>query len=298
MDIKHLRSFIAVAEELNFRKAAERLNMTQPPLSLQLKNLEDELGIKLLDRGRNKRISLTTAGKFFLEDARAVVKAAEKAYRDARHHAEGRTGQLRVGFTDDFLFSILPKLISDFLLQYPDVLLTYSMSISREIIRKLDSGALDLGLVCLPIQRLDPRYSVVELPPSRVVVLLPEQHRLADQESIWLDELKDEPVTLMPTETFSGFSAHLSRIYSHAQLTPTPLAFGENATMMAQVIAHGGGITLASETSVPPQWPGIRQVQLKDENPYVDMGLIYNVENTSRAIIENFKNMVLQQFSP
>lgn len=294
MDIKHLRSFIAVAEELNFRKAAERLNITQPPLSLQIKNLEDELGVKLLERGRNKRISLTMVGRNFLEDARAVLLTTERAYRDARHHAEGRVGHLRIGFTDDFLFSKLSSLISSFLHLYPEVQVTHSMNISRENIRQLDTGELDVVLACFPIERLDPRSVVVELSPIRIVALLHEQHPLAERDSIWLRELKDEPVMLMPTDIFSGFSAHLSRLYSHAKITPIPFAFGQNTTMMAQIIAAGNGITLATETSFPPNWPGIRQVSLKDDNPFVDAGLIYNTGSASPVIVENFRGIIEQ----
>lgn len=292
-----MRSFIAVAEELNFRKAAERLNLTQPPLSLRLKHLEQELGVKLLERGGNKRISLTVAGRLFLDDARRVVQAAEKACRDARDHAEGRLGHLRIGFTDDFLFSKLPTLIAEFLCRYPDVQVTHSMTLSREIISQLDAGSLDVALACFPIQRLDPRFIVMELPPIRIVALLHENHPLADRETIFLKELKDEPVMLMPTEIFSGFSIHLSRLYAHAQITPLPLAFGQNATMMAQIVAaRGGGIVLASETSVPAGWPGIRRIDLQDPQPYVDAGLIYNAENISHTIVENFREMVEQQF--
>lgn len=297
MDIKHLRGFIAVAEELNFRKAAERLNLTQPPLSLQLKNLEEELGVKLLERGRNKRVSLTVAGRFFLDDARAVVQAAEKAFRDARHHADGRLGHLRIGFTDDFLFSKLPALLADFMQRYPEVRISHSMTISKEIVRQLDAGELDVALVCLPIQRLDPNFIVVELPPIRIVALVHQDHPLAARDAIWLKELRDDPILLMPTEIFSGFSAHLSRLYAHAQVTPVPLAFGQNSTMMAQIIAAGGaGIVLASETSVPAEWPGIRRLELKDPQPFVDAGLIYNAGNASRTIVENFRKLVEERF--
>ncbi|HSU48253.1 MAG TPA: LysR family transcriptional regulator, partial [Arthrobacter sp.] len=144
-----LAGFIAVAEELHFGRAAERLNMTQPPLSRQIQKLEKSVGAELLERD-NRRVQLTHAGQAFLEEARRLLALAERAPATARRIASGRSGVLRIGFTAASGFSILGPLLEEISAALPDVDIDLQELVTGEQIQALLTGELDLGLARPP----------------------------------------------------------------------------------------------------------------------------------------------------
>jgi DNA-binding transcriptional LysR family regulator len=147
MELRHLRYFVAVAEELHFTRAAERLHLGQPPLSQQIQALEAELGVALFMRTRRK-VSLTVAGERFLLRAREILAAAAEAADEARRAARGEMGELRVGFTASLsMTSFFPALIYDYRLHYPQVALTLREMFSEDQCQALIGGKLDVGFV-------------------------------------------------------------------------------------------------------------------------------------------------------
>jgi Transcriptional regulator len=143
------RSFVAVAEELHFGRAAERLNMTQPPLSRQIQKLERSVGVELLDRD-NRRVALTAAGHAFLIDAKRLVVAAERAPDNARRIAAGQLGEIRIGFTAASGFSLLGPLLAEISERMPKVHLDLSELVTQEQVNALLDGDLDMGLARPP----------------------------------------------------------------------------------------------------------------------------------------------------
>jgi DNA-binding transcriptional LysR family regulator len=189
-----LAGFIAVAEELHFGRAAERLNMTQPPLSRQIQKLEKSVGAELLERD-NRRVQLTHAGRAFLEEARRLLALAERAPATARRIASGRSGVLRIGFTAASGFSILGPLLEEISAALPDVDIDLQELVTGEQIQALMTGELDLGLARPPFdgEIFDSRLLYREA----MVVAVPAGHPLTrlgrDLESA---DLKDEPLIM------------------------------------------------------------------------------------------------------
>ena len=207
LDLKHLRTFIAVAEELSFRKAAERLNLTQPPVSLQIRNLEDELGEKLFDRGGRRKIQLTAAGRILLEGARETLRMAERTAENVALYSQGSSGHLRIGHSDDFLHGLLPRTLARYHSDFPGVRVSLTARPSARVTEQLLAGELDLGFVCLPIPRLDTSIVMQPLPSTPIVAVVATTHPLAGRQKIWLRELEEESFLLLPTDMMSGFSS-------------------------------------------------------------------------------------------
>src|SRR5580704_7940523 len=151
MELRQLRYFIAVAEELHFRRAAERLHISQPPLSQQIRALEDELGFVLLTRTR-RRVQLTPAGEAFLRDARIVLAELESAVATARRIDAGQTGRLRVGFVGSALLSIVPGTVERFRASRPGVAIELRERSTVDQQRAVAAGVVDVGLVRPPIE--------------------------------------------------------------------------------------------------------------------------------------------------
>jgi DNA-binding transcriptional LysR family regulator len=189
-----LTGFIAVAEELHFGRAAERLNMTQPPLSRQIQKLEKSVGTELFERD-NRKVQLTAAGSAFLEEARRLLALAERAPLTARRIASGRSGLLRIGFTAASGFSILGPLLEEISAILPDVDVDLQEMVTGEQIQALETGELDLGLARPPFDRdlFDSRLLFRE----SMMVAVPAGHMLARRGGTVTDEdLKDEPLIM------------------------------------------------------------------------------------------------------
>jgi len=288
MDLKHLRTFIAVAEELSFHKAADRLNLTQPPVSLQIKNLEEELGVQLIERGGRKKMQLTAAGKILLEGARETLRVAERTAESVALFSEGKRGHLRLGPSDDFQHGLLPKPLARYPAKFPGVRVSLQQRPSARVTEQLLNGELDLGFVCLPIPRLDTSIVMRPLPSTPIVAIVPATHTLAGKDKVWLRELGDEPFYLLPTDMMSGFSSQVARLFAQAGISPRSIGMAETSNITAQIIANGFGVTLASLSSIEHRIEGVRILQLKDSKPELELGLIYAYADRDLPLIQGF----------
>jgi LysR family transcriptional regulator, benzoate and cis,cis-muconate-responsive activator of ben and cat genes len=209
-ELRHLRYFIAVAEELNFSRAAQRLHMAQPPLSVAIRNLEEELGVTLLERS-TRVVRLTEAGGVFLEGARRTVAEADAAFAAAKRTASGDLGTLRVGYNWSARFETLPALGKAFSAQRPEVeLLTEEMRPNR-MVAALRGGAIDVAVALFPDVVGELSYKTIRREP--IVAVLSEDHPLAGEEAIELRALADE-FLLFPREVaprLHDFYANLCR---------------------------------------------------------------------------------------
>lgn len=190
MDMRHLRCFVAVSEELHFGRAAERLHLTQPPVSLAIKELEEELGVVLLER-TSRRISLTRVGEDALRDARAVLSAADTMRRRAHEAAQGLVGSLSIGFISTPAYSFLPSTLQSFTGDFGRVKLNLQEGVTDQILQDVESGSLDIGLV----------FRIPELPAAMdsrlvqtepLVIALNDSHPLAGSSRIALEALSHE----------------------------------------------------------------------------------------------------------
>lgn len=190
-----LRCFVAVAEELHFRRAAARLNMTQPPLSRHIQMLEHELGAPLLERG-SRSVRLTAAGETLLRDARRLLLLAEEATRTTRRVARGEAGAVVIGFTAASSYHVLPGLVSLIRAKLPDISLTLREKVSNEQLEALRAGQLDFGLLRPPVTL--PGVQAARVHREPLLVALPRDHPLATQPTVDLASLAGQPLITYP----------------------------------------------------------------------------------------------------
>jgi DNA-binding transcriptional LysR family regulator len=249
MELRHLRYFIAVAEELHFGRAALRLQVAQPPLSRQIQDLEREVGAALLERTK-RRVALTPAGHAFLERARRSLEQANLAVTAARRAARGQSGSLSVGFVGSATYGLLPQVLRRFRRQSPDVELVLVEMGSTAQQRAVAEGRLDLGLIRIPKDRagLDPSLAELVLQREPLVICLPRNHPLAQSDPLPLAAMRDEPFILFPREERPSYSDLVLDACAKAGFAPTIAQQTQEMQTAVSLVAAGIGVTLVPDS--------------------------------------------------
>jgi DNA-binding transcriptional LysR family regulator len=284
MELRHLRYFVAVAEELSFRGAADRLHMAQPPLSSQIKGLEQELGVQLLER-TTRSVNLTHAGRVFLEEARAVLSAstqAEQRTRDAQH---GLAGTLRVGIIAPVAGAWLAKILRRFRQRYPGVQLSLFDLTSTEQLRRLHDQELDAGLLRPPVT--DPGLDYKFVGESRQVLALPAGHRLAGKKRLqWKDFHQQELVLIHPSAQhgfYDSFFAECAKVGAE----PHPVQYANDIQTKMWLISAGFGIAPTTASLGEVKRPGLVFRALPPGLPPVQAVLTWRRGNSS-PVLQHF----------
>lgn len=240
MELRLVRYFIAVAEYLNFSRAAQQLHIAQPPLSRQIRQLEDELGVQLF--ARNKRhVELTKAGQAFLEEARKLVVQAGHATEAARHAQKGESGVVRIGIASG-LGSVVSHVVMEHNKRYPAIDLQCKDIFSSRQNDALCRGEIDVGFMRPPVDLV--HLSSELLYEEKLVVILPRPHRLAKFKSLKLKDVADEPLIIFNREFSSGLYDRILGLFNRRGLTPH--------LAVTQVEAHeeAGAIMVASGRAI------------------------------------------------
>jgi DNA-binding transcriptional LysR family regulator len=246
MELRQLRYFVAVAEELHFRRAAERLHISQPPLSQQIRALEDELGFGLLVRTR-RRVELTPAGAAFLRDARTILSELHGAVATARRIDAGESGRLRVNFVGSALFSIVPPMVERFRRSRPGVEIELHERATLEQLRAVHAGMADVGLVRPPIED-DAGLRVETVLRERTVAALPAAHELAALSRVPLRRLAAAPLVLFPRDQAPGFHDLLIDALAGADSVPRVIQYAPEMLTIIGLVAAGTGVSLVPES--------------------------------------------------
>ena len=285
MELRHLRYFVAVAEELNFTKAAEKLRLAQPSLTRQIHNLEEELGVRLLNRSKS-RVTLTEEGRSFLIDARRLVAQSLESMQAVRRLSRGETGQLNLGYLSKFNFDLLPATLTEFSCACPEVAVNLFDMPPAEQLRALEARKIDLGFV-----GGQPPHSRKELAAlswecigqHKVVVVLPVKHPLAKQSKINLKDLKPLFFVAMSETTHPGSRAWLSAVCEQAGFTPRILQDVEFESELLSFVAEDLGVALAREQIKHLAYPGLVYRPLA-EPLTADYWIAWHQENRSKAL--------------
>ncbi|MDA0168475.1 LysR substrate-binding domain-containing protein [Solirubrobacter taibaiensis] len=244
MELRHLRYFIAVAEERHFGRAAARLHMAQPPLSQAIRRFEAELGEPLLYR-TTRSVELSPAGEVMLERGREILAAADSAFDDARRAARGEYGRLAIGFTGSSTYALLPALAAAVRAALPGVMLELRGELLTPAqIEHLLDGSLDLGLLRPPVHERDLCTEVVR--SERLVAVLPHTHRLASADAVPLAELEHEPFVTYPLRSVVHDAAE-DACAAHGFTPIGAHEVGETATLIS-FVAAGLGVSLVPES--------------------------------------------------
>ncbi|MFC0667623.1 LysR substrate-binding domain-containing protein [Azotobacter chroococcum] len=244
MELRHLRYFIAVAEELHFGRAAEQLGISQPPLSQQIQALEEELGVRLFER-TNRRVALSEVGRLFLPEARQVLAQLEQAVAVARRAQCGELGELKVGFTSSAPFtSTIPRAIRAFRQACPEVHLDLRELSSRGVAEAVHEGRLQVG-VLRPLAPLPEELVALELFAEPLVVVLPVGHPLAGgADGVPLAALGEEPFVFFPRSFGTGLYDQLLELARAAGFVPRIVQEASEAMTLIGLVATGLGVTV------------------------------------------------------
>jgi DNA-binding transcriptional LysR family regulator len=246
MELRHLRYFVAVAEELHFHLAAQRLHISQPPLSQQIRALERELGVTLLSRNR-RRVALTAAGEGFLDDARSILAAVERASERARGIARGSLGTLAIGFVGSAMFSPkLPQILREFRARHPDVELVLRELPTTVQLAALAAGELDVGVIRGPVDvtELDGQLELMTIQRERLVAALPADHPLAARRRLRPQDLRGESFVILTRREAPGLYAGLAAAMGDAGGLPDDVLEVAEMQTIISLVAGGFGVSL------------------------------------------------------
>ena len=289
MEFRQLRQFVVVAETLNFRRAAERLHMAQPPLSVAVRKLEDELGAVLLERG-SRGVRLTPAGAAVLAAAQQCLTDQEKIRAAARDATKGESGRLRVGFVGSATYSLMPRLLPAFRRRYPRVDLELLESTNIELLSLVEAEQLDVGLVRFPTvgpSRLE--FEIVERDVLCAVV--PAGHPLARKRPLLLRDLADGPFIDYASSKVPGLHAVVMLAFQQAGITPRHVA--QEATQVQTVVslvAGGLGVALVPSVSARqgPKQVVFRKVADMPDAGSVAIAMAFRADHES-AVLNRFR---------
>ena len=282
MELRHLRYFVAVAEELNFTKAAAKLHLAQPSLTRQIHNLEAEIGVRLLNRSKT-HVDLSEEGRSFLVDARRILALATESVLAVQRLSRGETGQLNIAYLSNSDFDLLPETLGNFRQAFPHIALNLFDMAPAEQFRALEARKIDLGFVGLPPPASTGRLKWESVARHRTVVVLPAKHPLARKPQVSLRELKTMFFVGMSEKTHPGFRDWLSETCQQAGFTPRILQDAEMEPALMTFVAEGLGVSLAREHIKKLPHPG---VALRPLTPPVksDYCIAWNRDNDSRAL--------------
>jgi DNA-binding transcriptional LysR family regulator len=288
MDLRQLRYFVAVAEERHYGRAAQRLHMSQPPLSMQIKALERELGIELLER-TSRRVALTDAGRAFLERAKTILGAVEEAREVARGAEQGTQGRLEVGFISSATLSLLPPSIRLFRERFGGVELELKELTSAQQIDALYEGGIRVGLVRLPLRAPGIRFEPVL--EERLVVALPSGHALEALDRVSLETIADLPLIFFTRQLIPGFHAQIVELFQRVGAFPKVAQHAVHLQTIVGLVASGVGIAILPSSAQRVSREGVvyRALDVPDATSW--MGLAW-VEGDESKLVRNFVRTV------
>lgn len=284
MKIRHMKYFVALAEELHFGKAASRLNISQPPLSQQIKQLETNIGVILFKRTKHK-VELTNAGKVLLDEAYIILEQIDKAIKKTVKTEKGESGELILGFSSHSMFDVLPIILSDFYHKYPLVNVKVKQVSTSEQIQALNKGEIQAGLLCPPIN--DTSLCLKNIYEQKLILALPIDHPLnTNSNSIDIDCLNQYPFIMTPRNIGPGYYDNVISICFDVGFSPNIIQEANDLHTCISLVSTGMGIAL-----VPASLKQYRKegVVYKDINTHktIKTTIAWHQNNSSK-VLENF----------
>jgi DNA-binding transcriptional LysR family regulator len=284
VELRHLRYFVAVAEELHFRRAAERLYVAQPAVSEQVRKLEEELGVRLFDRTQ-RSVSLTVAGTALLEEARHILRHAEVAREAARNAGDRATMRLRIGYLPDSLPASVPCALRQLASSAPTVQVDLETGPALRLIEELRAHRLDVAVVALPAPTNGLRTTLLE--EQRAVAVLPVSHPSAGEPSIPLERLAPERLVVLPREVNPPFHDSVVALCHRAGLSPTFFTVREpRVEHVLLAVAAGAGMAVVPESVTERStMAGLRFVPLEAAEPAIRTAALTRPDTESLATV-------------
>lgn len=287
MELRKLRHFVVLAEELHFGRAAARLAMTQPPLSISIRALEEELGVRLFERTR-RRVALSHAGSAFLAEARGLLARADQAVEQVRAADRGEVGRLAVGFMAATTYTVLPLVLRDFAVRFPGVRLDLRELTIPQQFEALERGDIQVGLVRTPVP--DPHLEAEVIVEEPLVVALPTGHRLASRARVPARRLADEP--FIAFQRGSGLVLHdlVTRFCIGAGFTPRVVQEANQTHVVVGLVSAGIGVAIVPGSAQNIRLRGVLYRPLAEQTPPVHTALAWRRGDRS-PVVGSFRHI-------
>jgi DNA-binding transcriptional LysR family regulator len=288
VELRQLRYFVAVAEERHFGRAAKRLRLSQPPLSAQIKGLEEELGVTLFERS-TRRVALTDGGHAFLEQARRILEEVEKAKEVVKSAEHGLRGRLAVGFISSATLNLLPPAIRLFRERFGGVELELKELTSAQQIDALYDGEIRVGLVRLPLRA--PGLQFEPLLEESLLVALPSGHPLEALESVPLEKLAELPLVFFTRQLMPSLHAQIVELFQRVGAFPKVAQHAVHLQTIVGLVASDVGLAILPESAKRVNREGVvyRPLDVPDATSW--MGLAW-VEGDESKLVKNFVRTV------
>lgn len=287
LNLSRLRTFLVVAETLNFREAATRLSVAQPAVSKSIQMLEEEIGFRLLER-TTRRVNLTPAGVALAKEAGELLAQLERSVRNAGQIAAGQAGEIIVGYSAQATNGPTAKIVVAFRSAFPNATIgIYSLS-SDELMRALEAGRIDVGFLLSAACKQPLRHVVVER--ERFVVLMSAYHPLAKRKSVRLSELAHIPFILGTANRWQTFRSLIDNVCLQAGFLPTVAEEADDVPLLLQLISMEKGVTLYGSAIVPSLTPEIVAVTVRDAHAGFDLSVAWH-GNRNVPLVQKFVAM-------
>ncbi len=288
MELRQLRYFVAVAEERHFGRAAKRLRLSQPPLSAQIKGLEEELGVKLFQRS-TRQVALTDAGRTFLERAEGILEAVEEAKEAAKGADEGVRGRLEIGFISSATLGLLPPAIRLFRERFGGIDIELRELTSAQQIDALYAGEIRVGLVRLPLRAPGIRFEPLQ--EESFLVALPSGHPLEALESVPLEAMVDQPLIFFTRQLMPSLHAQIVELFQRVGAFPNVVQHAVHLQTIVGLVASDVGLAILPEPAKRLSREGVvyRSLDAPDATSWVGLA---RVEDDGSLLVENFVRTV------
>ena len=286
MELRHLRYFVAAAELENVSRAAARLHVSQPALSRQIHDLEDELGFPLFERSA-KTVHLTEAGRIFLVDARAILDRVDAAVNKARRIATGRHGELHIGYAPSPMARIMPATLRAFQADLPQVHIKLHDLSTEEMLSGIREAKLQLAFLVRPNPAMLRGLHFEQLARDTMCLAVPPTHRFAPLDSIALKQALQEPLVIFSRKDYPEYYEYLEDLLARVKLKPRIAEEHDSAASLIAAIESGSGLGILPWTFSCSSGPRLKFVLLSPKPPQIEIGVVWPGSGPS-AIAERF----------
>ena len=295
MEIRQIRSFLSVAETLHFGRSARLLHLSQPALSLQIKSLEDELGLELLKRNRQGTI-VTEAGRVFRDNAAIALEQLEAAKRKAQWASSGKLGRIRIGFISTAGHEIVPNLMRRFHKLYPEIEFSLRNVLTSEQVEKIQNGTLDVGFLRLPVEPIH-GVEITTVHSEPLVAVVPLNHDLARAKEVRLQDLRGEKFVMYERSYAPGFHDFLIGILSRAGVVPDVCQTAGEMSTLISLVDSGMAVALLPASAARLRDAKVVACTIKDQLPPSQIGMIVSKKNDA-PVVEKFCELARKVFQP
>lgn len=294
MELRHLKYFMAVADELHFKKAAQKLYIAQPPLSRQIKNLEDELGVELLKRNK-KKVELTQYGIYLKGEAVKIFQQVEAIKNHLELLKKGTVGQIKIGYVGTVMHSLLPEVLKAIKKKFPEINTRLFELNNQEQVAALRSGEIDIGFIRMPMNIFD--LEEKQIFKETFSLIIPKDHPAAGKSAFPISELKDEPFVVFSRDCAPEMFDTIIGICKKEGFAPRIVHESSQINSILRLVESGLGYSIVPSGVRNGYKVNVRFYELSKHKERAKLSLVYNprhINNTSEMIINMIKSLSLE----